>query len=89
MSSAMRYGVRPIGSTLTSDAVMLELVWISVTAGGLTPSTDTDSTTATTDNLASAETEPPSGTAAVSSIGIMLSFAMRIVYGPGGRVGTT
>ena len=35
ISSAIRYGVRPNGSTFTSFAAIFALLWMAVTAGGV------------------------------------------------------
>ena len=84
----MRYGVRPIGSTFTSLAVMFALVCVAVTAGGMTPSTSTVSVTCATDSIASTDAVAPSGSSAVRSVGLRPSFANRTVYVPGGRLGS-
>ena len=82
------YGVRPIGSTLTSPAVMFELVCVAVTAGGMTPSTSTVSVTCATVSSASTDAVEPSGSSATRSVGLSPSLTNRIVYVPGGRLGT-
>ena len=71
--------MRPIGSALTSLAVMFALVCVAVTAGGVTPSTSTVSVTCATDSIASTEPTAPSGSTAVSSAGLRPSFANRTV----------